>query len=45
MSSYRIGLDFGTTNSIISYLTPNGELEAFPYPAPDGPKYIASFIA
>ncbi|WP_375466972.1 Hsp70 family protein [uncultured Nostoc sp.] len=45
MPSYNIGLDFGTTNSIISYLTSNGELEAFPYPAPDGPKYIASFIA
>ncbi|KYC38104.1 molecular chaperone [Scytonema hofmannii PCC 7110] len=45
MPSDKIGLDFGTTNSIISYLTPNGELEAFPYPAPDGPKYIASFIA
>lgn len=45
MPSYKIGLDFGTTNSIISYLTPSGELEAFPYPAPDGQKYIASFIA
>lgn len=45
MAKYKIGLDFGTTNSIISYLTPNGELEAFAYPPPDGPKYIASFIA
>ncbi|MGB7712465.1 MAG: Hsp70 family protein [Microcoleus sp.] len=45
MSSYKIGLDFGTTNSIISYLTPNGELEAFPYPPPNGEKYIPSFIA
>lgn len=45
MPSYKIGLDFGTTNSILSYLTPNGELEAFPYPPPDGQKYIPSFIA
>lgn len=45
MPSYNIGLDFGTTNSTISYLTPNGELEAFPYPPPDGQKYIPSFIA
>ncbi|HAZ48839.1 MAG TPA: Hsp70 family protein [Cyanobacteria bacterium UBA11369] len=45
MPSYKIGLDFGTTNSIISYLTPNGELEAFPYPPPNGEKYIPSFIA
>jgi len=45
MPTYKIGLDFGTTNSIISYLTPNGELEAFPYPPPDGQKYIPSFIA
>jgi molecular chaperone DnaK len=45
MANYKIGLDFGTTNSIVSYLTPNGELEAFPYPPPDGSKYIASFIA
>ena len=45
MPTYNIGLDFGTTNSIISYLTPNGELEAFPYPPPDGQKYIPSFIA
>ncbi|MFB2973243.1 Hsp70 family protein [Aerosakkonema sp. BLCC-F183] len=45
MPTYNIGLDFGTTNSIISYLTPSGELEAFPYPPPDGQKYIPSFIA
>jgi molecular chaperone DnaK len=45
MPSYKIGLDFGTTNSILSYLAPNGELEAFPYPPPDGQKYIPSFIA
>lgn len=45
MNNYNIGLDFGTTNSIVSYLTDNAELEAFPYPAPNGTKYIASFIA
>lgn len=45
MPTYKLGLDFGTTNSIISFLTPNGELESYPYPPPDGQKYIASFIA
>ncbi|MDQ2098827.1 MAG: Hsp70 family protein [Tychonema bourrellyi B0820] len=45
MSSYKIGLDFGTTNSIVSYLTPSGDLEAFPYPPPNGEKYVPSFIA
>lgn len=44
MPAYNIGLDFGTTNSIISYLD-NGKLEAFQYGGPDGQKYIPSFIA
>lgn len=41
----NIGLDFGTTNSIISYLNSNGEPESYPCPPPDGSKYIPSFIA
>lgn len=41
----HIGLDFGTTNSIISYLNSNGEPEAYSCPPPDGSKYIPSFIA
>ncbi|HIK09405.1 MAG TPA: Hsp70 family protein [Oscillatoriaceae cyanobacterium M33_DOE_052] len=45
MPAYSIGLDFGTTNSIISYLSPRGEPEAFQYGGPDGQKYIPSFIA
>jgi Molecular chaperone len=45
MPTYKIGLDFGTTNSIISYLTPNGDLEAYTYPPTNGEKYIPSFIA
>ncbi|MBO3460160.1 Hsp70 family protein [Aetokthonos hydrillicola Thurmond2011] len=44
MPSYNIGLDFGTTNSIISYLE-NGKLEAFQYGGAGGEKYIPSFIA
>lgn len=45
MAGYKIGLDFGTTNSIISYLGKMGEPEAFQYGGPDGQKYIPSFIA
>lgn len=41
----KIGLDFGTTNSIVSFLAPNGELDAYPYPPPNGEKYIPSFVA
>lgn len=44
VNGYKIGLDFGTTNSIISYLD-EGKLEAFQYGGPDGQKYIPSFIA
>lgn len=43
-AGYNIGLDFGTTNSIISYLGITGELEAFQYGGPNGHKYIPSFI-
>ncbi|CDM96004.1 Hsp70 family protein [Limnospira indica] len=41
MASYKIGLDFGTTNSTISYLE-NGEPVAFKY---GGQQSIPSFIA
>ncbi|QIZ73144.1 Hsp70 family protein [Oxynema aestuarii] len=44
MSGYKIGLDFGTTNSIISYFTSSAEVEAFQYGGPDGRRYIPSFI-
>ncbi|MBO3460159.1 Hsp70 family protein [Aetokthonos hydrillicola Thurmond2011] len=44
MQSYKIGLDFGTTNSIISYLE-DGKLEAFQYGGASGKKYIPSFIS
>ena len=40
----KIGLDFGTTNSIISFIT-NDKPEAYSYPPLDGEKYIPSFIA
>lgn len=44
METYFIGIDFGTTNTIISYLH-NNNLEAFQYGGPDGQKYIPSFVA
>lgn len=44
MKTYFIGIDFGTTNTIISYLR-NNNLEAFQYGGPDGQKYIPSFVA
>ena len=40
----KIGLDFGTTNSIISFIT-NDKPEAYSYPPLNGEKYIPSFIA
>jgi molecular chaperone DnaK len=41
---YHIGLDFGTTNSIVSYWQ-DGKLEAFQYGGENGEKYVPSFIA
>ncbi|NEP83628.1 MAG: Hsp70 family protein [Okeania sp. SIO3B3] len=41
----KIGLDFGTTNSILSFLGTNNEPEAYSYPPVGGEKYIPSFIA
>ena len=43
--NYKIGLDFGTTNSILTYLD-NGLLTAFKYGTPgQEDQYIPSFIA
>lgn len=44
MSGKKIGLDFGTTNSTVSYLEGN-RLKAFQYGGPSGKDYIPSFIA
>lgn len=40
----RVGLDFGTTNSIISYLNNNGQIESFSL-AVHQPAYIPSAVA
>ncbi|TVQ45036.1 MAG: Hsp70 family protein [Gloeocapsa sp. DLM2.Bin57] len=46
MSGLKIGLDFGTTNSIISLLNSNQELETFQYdPLGNKDEYIPSFIS
>ncbi|MEC4816503.1 MAG: Hsp70 family protein [Scytonema sp. PMC 1069.18] len=46
MSVLKIGLDFGTTNSIISFLNPYGGLEVFKYdPLGNKDEYIPSFVA
>lgn len=42
---YKIGIDFGTTNTIVSYLNKSGVLEAFRYPDPSGYEYIPSCVA
>ena len=44
MAERNIGLDFGTTNSTISYLENEG-IEAFQYGGPGGQRYIPSFVA
>ncbi|MEB3883896.1 Hsp70 family protein [Lyngbya sp. CCY1209] len=44
MAQYKIGLDFGTTNSIISHIE-DGKPVAFQYGGEQGYKYIPSFIA
>lgn len=43
--AYKIGLDFGTTNSILSYINTSGDLETFKYPAVSGSDYIPSCVA
>lgn len=42
---YKIGLDFGTTNSTLSYIDGSGNLETFRYPGPAGTDYIPSCVA
>jgi len=43
---YKIGIDFGTTNSTISYINPStGEIECFKLGGVEGSYYIPSFIA
>lgn len=42
---YKIGLDFGTTNSTLSYIDNSGNLETFRYPGPAGTDYIPSCVA
>ncbi|MFN4150876.1 MAG: Hsp70 family protein, partial [Candidatus Sericytochromatia bacterium] len=42
---YKIGLDFGTTNSTLSYIDSSGNLETFRYPGPAGSDYIPSCVA
>ena len=42
---YKIGLDFGTTNSTLSYIDNSGNLETFRYPGLAGTDYIPSCVA
>jgi molecular chaperone DnaK len=40
--TYKIGVDFGTTNSTVAYINESNKLEAFRYPDPAGYEYIPS---
>lgn len=42
---YKIGIDFGTTNSTVAFVNDSKVLEAFRYPGPDGYEYIPSCVA
>lgn len=42
---YKIGLDFGTTNSTLSYIDDAGNIETFRYPSLSGTDYIPSCVA
>jgi len=42
---YKIGIDFGTTNSTVSYVDETKGLVAFKFPGPEGHEYIPSCIA
>jgi len=42
---YKIGVDFGTTNSTVSFVNSSNVLEAFRYPGPEGYEYIPSCVA
>ncbi len=43
--TYKIGMDFGTTNSTVSCISDAGRPEAFRYPGPEGNEYIPSCVA
>ncbi|MFN8670718.1 MAG: Hsp70 family protein [Candidatus Sericytochromatia bacterium] len=45
MKKYKIGLDFGTTNSILSYINTSNNLETFKYPGVSGTDYIPSCVS
>ncbi|MBT9132581.1 MAG: Chaperone protein DnaK [Firmicutes bacterium] len=42
---YKIGIDFGTTNSTVAFVNSANVLEAFRYPGPGGDEYIPSCAA
>ena len=42
---YRIGVDFGTTNSTVALVSKSNSLEAFRYPGPEGYEYIPTCVA
>ena len=43
---YKIGMDFGTTNSTVAYINPDTkQVEAFKYPPVAGFEYIPSCVA
>jgi len=42
---YKIGIDFGTTNSTVAFVNSSNVLEAFRFPDPAGYEYIPSCIA
>jgi len=41
----KVGLDFGTTHSKISYFDPNGQLKLFRYPASEGREFIPTAVS
>ncbi len=43
--TFKIGMDFGTTNSTVSYINASGRPEAFRFPGPEGNEYIPSCAA
>jgi len=42
---YKIGLDFGTTNSIVSYIDNSKNFQTFKYPSLSGTDYIPSCLS
>lgn len=42
---YKIGIDFGTTNSTVSYVNSSNELKTFRYPSIEAYEYIPSCVA